>query len=169
MFLSSLGHHVVDSNCSSSMYLVRRYRRYHITFCKQFAATSYSMCRGCGLFTHMSSHNLWLVTSVIIDPTAGGTDPLNVTHPYILTHIIIMNWLLFQTAATKHHRFLTTRICSLKSLPPVHIPSPLIVECRVSLFVSTLGNEWAGKCCHIVPIQAQWRVCCSPLEWQMSW
>lgn len=32
------------------------------------------------------------------------------------------------------------------------------------LFVSTLENEWAGKCCHIVPIQAQWRVCSFPLE-----
>lgn len=155
MSLSSLGHHVVDSNCSSSI---------HVTFCKRFAATSYSMCQGCGLFTQSLAGN-----QCYHRPHRGGTDPLNVTHPYILTHIIIMNWLLFQTATTEHHHFLTTRICSLKSLPPVHIPSPLIVECRVSLFVSTLGNEWAGKCCHIVPIQAQWRVCCSPLEWQMSW
>lgn len=31
-------------------------------------------------------------------------------------------------------------------------------------FLSTLENEWAGKWCHIVPIQAQWRVCSFPLE-----
>lgn len=31
-------------------------------------------------------------------------------------------------------------------------------------FLCTLENEWAGKWCHIVPIQAQWRVCNFPLE-----
>lgn len=57
-----------------------------------------------------------------------------------------------------------THMCSPHSSPS-HSFSPLnSFQSAASFSLSTLENEWAGKWCHIVPIQAQWRVCSFPLE-----
>lgn len=132
-----------DSNCSSGT---------HVTYCKQFAVTSYSAQAGCVQDvdrSHTSSHNLWLMTSVIINSTVG----------------IRAMWCILTLLYIRTDYCSATKISSLFN--HAHMLSQVAASrCGVlRLFVSTLGNERAGKCCHIVPIHAQWHVCCSPSEW----
>ncbi len=99
-------------------------------------------------------------TEAMLDAECSAVLKDHTTKKYILTH----RFPLSQGCSPMplNHPFFYTHMLSPFFSVPFFFP-PLISECCLP-FLSTLEDEWAGKWCHIVPIQAQWRVRSFPLE-----
>lgn len=104
-------HHLVNISSGSS--------GTHVTFCKQFAVTSAGRVEDVHC-SHTSSHNLWLMTSVIINPSMRELIH-STLRIFRLIHIYV-NTELTTVPPQNHHHYLTTRMCLFKLLP-------LAVEC----------------------------------------